>query len=164
MKDFWNAYTESTNIDRFFVGSDLLAKMLTDNVARLSNTSLNGTYPPFNLKKVEDNKYVIEIAVAGFSKRDIELTLEDNKLSIKGDISADTKDQTQTYIHKGIAARGFTRCFTLADNLEINNAEMLNGMLTICLEHNIPESKKPKKIDIKESVGASTETVTQSEK
>lgn len=149
---FWKTYNvDSTNFDKFFVGSDKIAKALADNAAWLANNA-TASYPPFNLKKVEENKYVIEMAVAGFSKHDIELTLEDNKLLIKGGTSVDTKSEgNEAYLHKGIADRGFTRQFTLADNVEIHNANLVNGMLKIWLEHVIPESKKPKKIDITDS-------------
>ena len=105
------------------------------------------TYPPYNIKKVEDNKYVIEMAVAGFGKQDIELELQDGTLTIKGNISADDSE----YIYKGIAERAFTRQFTLADTVEIKNADLINGMLKIWLERFIPEEKKPKKINIGET-------------
>lgn len=148
---YWKTYNlDTSNFDRFFVGADAVAKALHDNAAWLANNAAT-SYPPFNLKKVEDNKYVIEMAVAGFSKQDIELTLEENKLLIKGSTTTDTSgDEATAYLHKGIADRGFTRQFTLADNVEIHNANLINGMLKIWLEHVIPESKKPKKIDIAE--------------
>ncbi len=148
MSNFWKSYAlDTSNFERFFVGADALAKNLAENAAYIANNA--AAYPPFNLKKVSDNKYVIEMAVAGFAKQDIELTLEDNKLSIKGKLSGDSEgDEKTSYLHKGIADRAFTRQFTLADNVEIQNANLLNGMLKIWLEHVIPESAKPKKIDI----------------
>lgn len=148
---FWKTYNvDTSNFDRFFVGADAIAKNLTDNAAWLANNA-TASYPPFNLKKVEDNKYVIEMAVAGFARQDIELTLEDNKLVINGKTAADTSGkELGDYLHKGIADRTFTRQFTLADNVEIQNANLINGMLKIWLEHVIPESKKPKKIDIED--------------
>lgn len=109
-----------------------------------TNTKLP-TFPPYNIKKVEDNKYVIEIAVAGFGKQDIEITMEENNLTIKGQV---TSDDPTNYLYKGIADRAFTRVFTLADTVEIKNADLINGMLKIWLEQIIPESKKPKKIEI----------------
>jgi molecular chaperone IbpA len=110
-------------------------------------------YPPYNIKKVEENKYVIEMAVAGFGKQDLELELQDSVLTIKGSTTLDTVLQDGidvTYLHKGIANRNFNRKFTLADNVEIKNAQFINGMLKVWLESIIPESKKPKKIDISE--------------
>jgi molecular chaperone IbpA len=102
---------------------------------------------------VEENKYVIEMAVAGFGKQDLELELQDSVLTIKGSTTLDTVLQDGidvTYLHKGIANRNFNRKFTLADNVEIKNAQFINGMLKVWLESIIPESKKPKKIDISE--------------
>lgn len=120
------------------------------------------SYPPYNIKKVSDNKYVIELAVAGFGKQDLEMELNDGVLSIKGRTSLDTltKDGVdQTYLYKGIADRAFTRQFTLADSVEIKNAELINGMLKVWLENIIPEHKKPKKIDIEDRAGSSSTAV-----
>lgn len=155
MSSLWKTYNfDTSNFDRFFVGADALAKNLRDNAEWLANNAAN-SYPPFNLKKVEDNKYVIEMAVAGLAKQDIEITLEENKLIIKGNTAGDNKgDEATAWLHKGIADRAFTRQFTLADNVEINNANLINGMLKIWLEHVIPESKKPKKIDIADEADA----------
>jgi molecular chaperone IbpA len=159
---FWKTYNlDTSNFDRFFVGADAIAKNLRENAEWMANNAA-ASYPPFNLKKTDENKYVIEMAVAGFAKQDIELTLEDNKLLIKGKASADSNgDETTSYLHKGIADRGFTRQFTLADNVEINNANLINGMLKVWLEHVIPESKKPKKIDIADDVGSVQKTKKQ---
>jgi molecular chaperone IbpA len=148
MTNFWKSYAlDTSNFERFYVGADALMKNLAENAAYIANNA--AAYPPFNLKKVSDNKYVIEMAVAGFAKQDIELTLDDNKLSIKGKIDGNSDgDEKTSYLHKGIADRAFTRQFTLADNVEIHNANLINGMLKVWLEHVIPESAKPKKIDI----------------
>ena len=86
-------------------------------------------------------------------KQDIELTLEENKLKIKGQTTLDTlvaDGVDQKFLHKGISDRPFERTFTLADNVVVNNAQMMNGLLKIWLEHIIPEDKKPKKIDIED--------------
>lgn len=149
----WKQYTlDTTNWDRFFVGADKLAKSLREGTEWLANNAA-ASYPPFNLKKVDDNKYLIEMAVAGFTKQDIEITLEDNKLIIKGNAASDADSDKAQYLHYGIANRAFTRRFTLADNVEIHNAELINGMLKLWLEHMIPEEKKPRKIDVKETNG-----------
>jgi molecular chaperone IbpA len=105
-------------------------------------------YPPYNIKKVEDNKYVIEMAVAGFGKQDIEITTEDDKLVIKGNVESDDTPQDDL-LWQGLALRPFTRMFTLNDQVEVNNAEMINGLLKVTLERIIPESKKPKKVEVK---------------
>ena len=146
---YWKTYNfDTSNFDRFFIGADRLAKNLKANADWLAN-NVSQAYPPFNLKKVDENKYVIEMAVAGFTKQDIELTLDDNKLLIKGNIHSDSKDEKSEFLHCGIANRAFTRQFTLADNVEIYNAELINGMLKVWLEHIIPEDKKPRKVEIK---------------
>jgi molecular chaperone IbpA len=136
------------DMDKFFVGFDdtynRIAKLHDDLTKNIPN------YPPYNIRKVEDNKYVIELAVAGFGKSDIEITLENNKLIISGN----TADDNDNFLFKGIASRAFTRTFALDDHIEIENAEMMNGMLRIALEKIIPEHKKPRKIEVKEG-GAS---------
>jgi len=132
------------DFDKFFVGFDdtynRLAKIHDDLTHNIPN------YPPYNIKKIEDNKYVIELAVAGFARQDIEITIENNKLIIKGN-SADDNDN---FIFKGIANRAFTRTFALDEQIEIKDAALFNGMLKIALDRIIPEHKKPRKIEVKE--------------
>jgi molecular chaperone IbpA len=106
------------------------------------------TYPPYNIRQIDENKYVIEIAVAGFGTQDIEVEILDNSLIVKGDSSASYP--ASEYIFKGIADRSFTRKFSLADTVVVQNADLVNGMLKIFLERFIPESKKAKKIVINE--------------
>jgi molecular chaperone IbpA len=101
-------------------------------------------YPPYNIKKVDDNKYAVELAVAGFAKTDIDIELADGVLKISGA----TKSDDSQFLHKGIADRSFTRSFQLADSIQVKNADLVNGMLKIWLENVIPESKKPKKVPI----------------
>ena len=166
LKNDFDSLTDITKFDKYFVGADKLLARLQDNMKAVSNTSLNGAYPPFNLKKVDEDKYVIEVAVAGFGKQDIELTLEDNKLLINGKTTIDTltEDGTDvTFLHKGISDRAFTRTFTLADNVVVQNAKMVNGLLKIWLEHIIPEDKKPKKIDIEEETPAKSHKLKKAE-
>ncbi len=104
------------------------------------------TYPPFNIKKNDEHNYVLELAVAGFSINDIDIEYSPEKiLTIKGDI---TSNKADNYLFKGIAERAFTRSFTLADHIEIKNANLDNGILQIWLERVIPEDQKPKKIQI----------------
>lgn len=132
------------DFDRLFVGFDdtysRLAKMHDDLTKNVPN------YPPYNIKKVEDNKYVIEIAVAGFTKSEIEIEFEDDKLTVKGNASEDSG--AFDWLYKGIANRNFTRTFALDDKIEIRGAALVNGMLQIALERIIPEHKKPKKIEV----------------
>ena len=104
------------------------------------------TYPPYNIKQVKDNKFVIEMAVAGFAQSDIELTLEGNKLVIKG--NAEDADAPENFLFKGIANRNFTREFKLADKVEIENAELVNGMLKIGLANMVKLQDNIKKIPL----------------
>jgi molecular chaperone IbpA len=105
------------------------------------------SYPPYNIKRIDDTKYVIELAVAGFAKTDVEVTLDGNKLVVKG--VAKDEDAPESYVFKGIANRGFTREFTLADKVEIENAELVNGMLKIGLANMVKVQDAVKKIAIK---------------
>ena len=139
MKDF----------DKVFVGFDepfnKIAKLHDDLTKNISN------YPPYNIRKTGANTYLIEVAVAGFGKQDIELELDDRKLIIKGNTKSVDEDSTTDFLFKGIANRAFTRTFALDEHIEIKEADMLNGLLRIFLERIIPEHKKPQKIEIKSS-------------
>jgi molecular chaperone IbpA len=131
-------------MDRYFVGADRVMKRLAD-IADQSSQMMPIKYPPYNIKKVDEDRYVIELAVAGFGKSEIDIELQEGLLSIRGKI--DATDNTE-YLYKGIAERGFKREFTLADNVEVKSSTLVNGMLKIWLEAFIPEEKKAKKIDI----------------
>ena len=132
------------HMDRYFVGADRVMKRLAD-IADQSAQMVPIKYPPYNIKKVDEDRYVIELAVAGFGKTDIDIELQEGTLSVRGKI--DPVDNTE-YLYKGIAERGFKREFTLADNVEVKSSSLVNGMLKIFLEAFIPEEKKAKKIDI----------------
>ena len=111
-------------------------------------------YPPYNVKKIDEEHYTIEMAVAGFGKHNLDIELKDDTLTISGSHDADDKD----YIYQGIANRAFTRKFTLADTVVVKNAELVNGLLKIALERYIPEEKKAKKIDIMDPFGVGEAT------
>ena len=132
------------DFDKLFIGWDdtynKLTKLHDDVTKSLPN------YPPYNIKQVEENHYVVELALAGFAKQDIDVVFEEGKLTVSGKAA----DDNDNFIFKGIANRAFTRTFALDDTIEINDAEMLNGMLKVFLERIIPEHKKAKKIDIKD--------------
>ena len=130
--------------DKFFVGYDRLYDQLSRVHDQMSKNIPN--YPPYNIRKTDENTYVIEMAVAGFEESEIEITLEDDKLTVKGAASRD--GDSEEVLYQGLALRDFTRTFTLNDQIEVENAEMVNGLLKIWLERIIPESKKPKKIEI----------------
>jgi|TARA_Y100000114_G_scaffold129153_1_gene126452 molecular chaperone IbpA len=111
-----------------------------------SNTFSN-SYPPYDIVKVDDYKYNVELAVAGFSKDDIQVDYADNTLTIES--KKETKEEEDKFIHKGISKRYFKRSFTIADDVVVNGAELKDGLLTIELEKILPEGKKPKTIEIK---------------
>ena len=130
--------------DQFFVGYD---KMFNDMQKFHDEATKNiPNYPPFNIKKTAENTYVIEMAVAGFGKSDVTIETEGGKLVVKGNAENDDKDVNTLY--QGLALRPFTRMFTLNDSVEVQNAEMINGLLRITLERLIPESQR-KQITIK---------------
>ena len=105
-------------------------------------------YPPYNIKKIDDNKYQLEIALAGFSREDIAVEVKDNTLTISGKAS-DDKEKDNSFVYKGIAQRAFKRQWTLIDYLKVINAEFNDGILIVDMELNLPEEEKPKKIEIK---------------
>ena len=150
----WNHTHSFKDLDRFFVGFDKVAEKMA-SVADQAQT-LAAKYPPYNLKKIDENKYTIELAVAGFAKQDLEIEIVGDKLIIKGNThSGEPAEQDSKgewtwpqMIHQGLAMRPFTRTFTLSDNVEIRGASLLNGILKIVLEAIIPEHKKPKKVEI----------------
>ena len=105
-------------------------------------------YPPYNIVKTGTNKYDIEVALAGYNKKDIDVSYEDNMLHIKS--KKDEKEEKEDgVIHKGIAKRYFSKSFTIADDVEVKGAELKDGLLKVSLERIVPESKKPRTIDIK---------------
>ena len=130
----------------FTVGFDRVFDRLVD----YGNTNYEtGGFPPYNIRKTGDFKHVIEIALAGFSKDEIEVILTDGVLEIKSKNTVSVDKPKDDLIHKGIAKRAFTRKFTLADDIEIKDAKLVNGLLLIDLEQIVPEHKKPKTIKVK---------------
>ena len=117
---------------------DTLSRYVDNNV---SSTGL----PPYNIRKEGDNQYVIEMALAGFSKEDIEVEVADGTLSVR----SDKKDDAADNLYRGISFRKFNRKFTLSDDIVVNDAALDNGMLTINLERVVPEEKKPRLIEVK---------------
>ena len=141
---------------KFFVGYEPMIKRFNEVSQNLAKSIPN--YPPYNIVKVDDNKYVIEMAVAGFGRQNLDLEFQDGNLVISGSLTSDNDGE---YLHKGIADRAFNRKFSLADTVEIKNAELINGMLKIWLENIIPDSKKPKKIDITDTATENAPTEKQ---
>jgi molecular chaperone IbpA len=128
--------------DPFTVGFNDVFKDLQDMAKNMKSVA----YPPYNIKQVSENKYVIEMAVAGFAKSDIEVTLEGNKLVVKGKSADDSAEEN--FLFKGIANRNFTREFKINDKIEIENAELANGMLKIWLQNMVKAQDLIKKIPL----------------
>jgi molecular chaperone IbpA len=129
---------------RSTVGFDRLFDMLENSSA--SQTQEN--YPPFDLIKLGDNEYRIELAVAGFKPGEIDITAQQNVLLVSGKKSEESENRGQDYVYRGIATRSFERRFALADHIQVRGADLKDGLLAIELVREIPEAMKPRKIDI----------------
>ena len=114
-----------------------------EDLERMSNITQTN-YPPYNVVKEDDEHFSVELAVAGFSKKDVSITKEKNVLVIEGKVEDESKD----FVHKGLASRAFKRSFTLADDVEISGASLKDGILVVSLERVIPEEDKPVSIKI----------------
>ena len=111
--------------------------------------SLHTNYPPYDILKTDEHSYVIELAVAGFSKKDISVTVENGVLTVESDREGSTESSGQEIIHRGISKRYFKKSFSISDDVEIRGAELKDGLLRISMEKIIPESRKRKEISIK---------------
>jgi len=132
------------NINRYAIGFDHLMDHL---VSLHSNNNLTtNEYPPYDIIREGESNYKIELAVAGFKKDELSIQLKDNTLTIKGE--SNSKNSNGDYLHKNIARRSFSKDFTLAENIEVGDAEFEDGVLGVSLTHNIPEEQKPKEISI----------------
>jgi len=134
------------NLDPFFVGFDRFFKQI-EYLDRVDAFTRPQSYPPYNIISMDDDRYQIELAVAGFSEDDLEVVYQDSKISVIGEIKRED-GESGSVLHKGIANRHFARQFTLADTIEVEGAELKNGMLIISLKNIIPDSKKPRQIKI----------------
>ena len=111
--------------------------------------SLHTNYPPYDILKTDEHSYVIELAVAGFSKKDIAVTVENGVLTVESDRERNAENSGQEIIHRGISKRYFKKSFSISDDVEIRGAELKDGLLRISMEKIIPESRKRKEISIK---------------
>lgn len=130
----WNSFFN----DPFFIG-------FQPNVQSWTSVTSQNNYPPYNVIKEDEDTYIVEIALAGFDKEDLDVTVDQDTLIVKGE---QEKKETE-YTHKGIANRSFTRSFALGEYMEVTKAEFENGMLSVTVERIVPEDKKPKTIKIK---------------
>ena len=138
-----NQLSRLDTLSRALIGFDTMFDTLEHSFAN----QVSNNYPPHNIIKTGENQYEIQVAVTGFNKSEISVTVENNVLVIKGE-SMTTEYQPEQYLHRGLATRDFAREFPLAEHIEVTGAEITNGMLIVKLVRNIPESAKPKVIDI----------------
>jgi len=106
------------------------------------------SYPPYNIKKLDEDEFELEFAIAGFNKKDIKVTVNNGKLNISGTMS-DDENESHEYLHKGIATRSFTSTFALGEHVEVEDAEVDNGLLKIRVKKYIPKHLQPKEITVK---------------
>lgn len=130
-------YRNTVGIDRLF---DRI-------INQIDSAATTGNYPPYDIVRVDENEYEIRIAAAGFEQGDIEVEFHEGRLHVKGQQDSEAKETTE-YLYHGISNRSFVRSFNLADYVEVKEAKMKNGILTIKLERIVPESMKPKTIAI----------------
>lgn len=130
--------------DPFFIGID----RELDRFRHASEVAAKQSYPPYDLLKIDEDNYMLKLAVAGFTKDEVDISVENNTLTISGEVSTEDADNFD-YLHKGIAMRKFTRTFALGEYMEVISAEMDNGLLYVFVRREIPEEKKPKQITIK---------------
>ena len=134
---------------RSTVGFDRMMNMLES----ATNVAETTSYPPYNIEKLDEDSYQITMAVAGFSENDIDIESREDVLLVSGKVTE--TDTGGTYLHRGIAGRSFKRNFQLADHVKVTGARLENGLLHIDLKREIPEEKKPRKIEVQSS-GAKT--------
>jgi len=129
---------------RQFIGVDRLMDRMMSNL-----NSNEAGYPPYNVVKLDDDNFVVELAVAGFSKNSINITVHDGVLNIEGSQEADdASDKETNYLYKGISSRKFRRTFDLSDYVEVKDATVKNGVLKVKLERHVPEELKPREIPV----------------
>ena len=132
---------EFANLSRALIGFDQIFNQ------RLQQQT-NSNYPPHNIVKYSDKDYAIEIAVAGFSKEEITVEVDQDQLKVRG-VQGEMISEGKEYLHRGLASRNFEQTWTLAEYMEVKDAEVKNGMLVIIIERMIPESLKPRNIKVK---------------
>ena len=136
------------SINRHFVGFD---QMFNEMDRMFENSAHKGTgYPPYNIAQINENEYMISLAVAGFGMDNLSIEKDKDTLKIEG--TAPKGDEEVNYLHRGLGGRNFRREFTLAEHVDVHNAELKNGMLNVHLKREVPEELQPKKIKINEGL------------
>ena len=131
---------------RNFVGFDRMANMI--DAAAIQAAKANTSYPPYNVSRLSEDSFQIELAVAGFSPEDIDLETHQGVLTITGEQTPKAENDAAEYLHRGIAERGFERRFQLADHVRVSSADLQNGLLIVSLVREVPEALRPQKIAI----------------
>jgi len=137
---------QTLNLPDFHRATIGFDRMFDELNREFANSKSQG-YPPYNVVQENDDEYTISLAVAGFGMDNLDITVEKNTLTIEG--TSPDEPEGRTYLHKGIGGRNFRREFALAEHIEVENAELENGMLHVNLVRNVPEAQKPKKINIR---------------
>jgi len=142
----WDNFVHTfPQIERQFIGFNRVFDLLQKEFEPVTNN-----FPPFNIQKIDDEKFEIQLALAGFKEENLDVIVEDGTLTIKGDqLQGCINGKPDNFIHKGIAERKFTRSWSLADTVVVKGAKLKDGVLTVSLVNEIPEAKKPKSIEIK---------------
>lgn len=134
---------DTTPLFRTAIGFDRLGRLLDTARAAAEGPA----YPPYNIEKTGEDSYVLTMAVAGFAPEDLEITAQDNVLLVSGKASPQP-EQERRYLHRGIAGRAFERRFVLADHIQVEGADLANGLLHVALKREVPEALKPRRIEI----------------
>ncbi|MEO0466437.1 MAG: Hsp20 family protein [Pseudomonadota bacterium] len=134
---------------RTMVGFDRMANMI-DSASRLDGAQ---GYPPYNIERIGDDQFAIELAVAGFGEADLDIEVKESLLTVAGKKDAPIEGEERDFLHRGIAERGFIRRFQLADHVVVDGASLENGLLRVELRRELPETAKPRKISIGDQTG-----------
>lgn len=134
-----------TPLLRSAVGFDRTSRLLSSALEQMGDTS--PTFPPYNIEKTSEDQYRITLAIAGFGAGDIEITVAEGKLHVRGKI--EDKAQERKFLHQGIAGRSFERSFQLADYIVVKGAKLANGLLELDLARELPDAMRPRRIPIK---------------
>ena len=140
MKQYHITTFNLETLPKFAIGFDRMFEELARTQEKLNNTN----YPPYNIVRLAETEYAIEVAVAGFEEDELDVEVVDGELVIRGETKTNVTENTGNYLHHGIAARNFTRTFALPDDAEISGATVRNGILTVNVVVHIPESTKKK--------------------
>ena len=136
-----------TPVFRSTVGFDRMARLM-DDMMRTGESANTPAYPPYNIEKLGEDDYRITMAVAGFGETDLDITVEGGTLVISGKVEKTEEEANRSFLHRGIATRAFERRFQLAETIKVVGASVENGLLHVDLVHEVPEEKKPRKVEI----------------